>query len=65
MHEFDKCRFCSRYDPNKIGIDKCTYSYLCDRNVGFYLDVTKLIEKAKFYGISVTDVLSIMNEVNK
>lgn len=63
IHEFDKCHFCSNYDPNRK--DKCGYQYMCDKQIGFYLDVSKLIEKAKFYDISVADVLSIMNEVNK
>lgn len=65
MHEFDKCRFCLRFNPNALGRDHCMYPYLCERQIGFDLDVTKLIEKAKFYDISVSDVLSIMHEVTK
>lgn len=71
MHEFDKCRFCYYHEPKISRLDKCTYSqhnsygYGCLDHAAFHLDVRKVIDKAKLYKISVTDVLNIMREVTK
>lgn len=68
MHEFDKCCFCQYYNPRSARLDKCSYysatHYCLDRGA-FILDVSKVIDKAKLYNISVTDVLNLMREVTK
>ena len=67
MHEFDKCRFCDNYSPNSKRLDKCDVvsSYGCIKRDHFTLDVHRVIDKARQYGISVTDVLNLMREATK
>lgn len=68
MHEFDKCRFCYYHNPKSALIDKCTYystTHYCLNRGAFILDTCKVIDKAKQYEISVTDVLNLMREVTK
>lgn len=64
MHEFDKCRFCAHYYTKSKRLDKCEYPYPCLNREFFRLDVIKVIDKAKQYKISVTDVLALMHEVS-
>lgn len=65
MHEFDKCRFCIHHYPKSKRLDKCEYPYPCIDREYFHLDTLTVIDKARQYGISVTDVLNLMREVSK
>lgn len=61
MDEFNKCRFCMSYDS----YEGCEDPYGNSSNhVCFRMDVRKIIAKADELGISVTDVLNLMHEVN-
>jgi hypothetical protein len=63
MHEFDKCHFCSQYDETD---DWCSDMF-CDRNThsDYILDVHKIFKKADDLKINISDVIALMNEVNK
>lgn len=65
MHEFDKCCFCAHHYPESKRYDKCEYPYSCIDRQFFQLDVKKVVDKAKMYDISVTDVLNLMKEVTE
>jgi hypothetical protein len=62
MHEFDKCHFCTAYDPVS---DSCIDIY-CEKSkrTSYILDVNKILAKADEHNITVTDVLNLMREVN-
>lgn len=60
MNEFDKCNFCLSYD-NRYGCE----DELCKNHCHYRIDVRKIIAKADELGISVTDVLNLMSEVNR
>ena len=61
LDEFDKCRFCKWYDD----YEGCTNVFCCpdDRN-DFKMNVERVVEKAKEMNMSVTDVVTLMNQVN-
>lgn len=65
MHEFNKCRFCMHYDPLNKRYDKCNNVRPCYTFELFDLNVIKVIDKAKLYGISVTDVINLIREASK
>lgn len=54
-NEFDKCYYCKLYGD----FEGCEWG--CDNKEGFEPDHNKIIEKAKEKGISVTDVISLIN----
>ena len=58
MDEFDKCRFCRKYD----NFDGCTDDFCCKPTRDYYEPRKDLIiEKAKEKGISVSDVIALIN----
>lgn len=61
MDDFNKCRFCMSYDEC-WGCDDpyCSSS----SHISYRMDVRKIIDKANALGISVTDVLNLIREVN-
>lgn len=65
MHEFDRCRFCFYHNPKSKRLDRCEYTKGCLYKKAFYLDPAKVIDMAKLYKISVTDVITLMHEVEK
>ncbi len=61
LDDFDKCRFCRWYD----NYEGCTDMCCChDDRTDFKLDSERVIEKAKEMKISVTDVITLMNQVD-
>ena len=56
MDEFDKCRFCRRYD----NFDGCTDGF-CVSNEFFEPHKARIIEKAKEMDVSVSDVIALIN----
>jgi hypothetical protein len=60
MNEFDKCNFCCSYEYGYCHDDEH-----CHNHQHYRIDVYKLIAKANELGISVTDLLNIMREVNE
>lgn len=58
MDEFDKCRFCKKYDS----FDGCT-DYFCCKPTREYFEPSRdrIIEKAKEKGISISDVVTLIN----
>lgn len=56
MDEYDKCRFCCYYD----NFDGCTDWY-CENKRGYKPNKNRIIEKAKETGISVADVITLIN----
>ena len=56
MNEYDKCSFCKYYDT----YEGCTSDY-CDFDIFFIVDKEKIIAKAKEEGISVADVIALIN----
>lgn len=63
MHEFDKCHFCSQYDEAE---DWCN-DIFCDRKThsDYVLDVHKIFKKADDLKINISDVIALINEVEK
>jgi hypothetical protein len=56
MREYDKCRFCKWYSI----YDGCTNGY-CYNKQYFEADERKIIEKAEESGMSVADIIALMN----
>ena len=58
MDEFDKCRFCIKYD----NFDGCTDDF-CFSPLREYFEPSKdrIIEKAKEKNISISDVIALIN----
>lgn len=63
MHEFDKCHFCAQYDPVEDWCD----DLFCDRKThsDYILDVKKIFKKADDMKINISDVIALMNEVER
>ena len=58
MEEFNKCRFCSKYND----YEGCTDDFCCSATRDYFIaDTDRIIEKSKEKGISVSDVISLMN----
>lgn len=58
MNEFDKCYFCRKYD----NFDGCTDDFCCRATREYYEpSKERIIEKAKENGISVSDVVALIN----
>lgn len=58
MDEFDKCRFCKKYDD----FDGCTDDFCCRvTREWFEPSKERIIEKAKEKEISVSDVIALIN----
>ena len=58
MNEFDKCYFCRKYDS----FDGCTDDFCCRATREYYEpSKERIIEKAKENGISVSDVIALIN----
>ena len=58
MGEFDKCRFCAKYDD----YDGCTDDFCCSVTRDYFIaHKDRIIEKAKEKKISVSDVVALMN----
>lgn len=55
MNEWSKCRFCHYYDE----YDGCT-AWSCNNKDGYKADKSRIIEKAKDVGISVADVIVLI-----
>lgn len=62
MDEFNKCKFCCSYDSYEGCEDPVCNS---SNHICYRMDVQKIIAKADERGISVTDVLNLIYEVNK
>lgn len=58
LDEYDKCRFCKKYDS----FDGCT-DYFCGSAIKEYFEPNResIIEKAKEKGISVADLIALIN----
>ena len=58
MDEYDKCSFCKKYDDYEGCRD-----YFCPSATKDYFEanVDKIIEKAKEKGISIADLVAIIN----
>ena len=58
LDEYDKCRFCKKYDY----FDGCT-DYFCASATKEYFEPNRerIIEKAKENGISVVDLIALIN----
>ena len=58
LDEYDKCRFCKKYD----NFDGCT-DYFCASATKEYFEPSKerIIEKAKESGLSIVDVVALIN----
>lgn len=58
LDEYDKCRFCKKYD----NFDGCT-DYFCASVTKEYFEPNRdrIIEKAKENGISVLDLIALIN----
>lgn len=54
-NEYDKCYFCKSYDE----YDGCEWG--CENKEEFKLNHDRIIKKAKEKGISVADVIALMN----
>lgn len=54
-NEFRKCNFCSYYDE----YEGCEWG--CNNHEGFEPDNDRIITKAKEKGISVADVIALIN----
>ena len=54
-NEFNKCNFCKYYDE----YEGCEFG--CDNKADFVADHNKIIAKAKEKGISVADVIALIN----
>ena len=63
MHEFDKCHFCAQYNE----ADDWCNDIWCDRkhHTDYILDVHKIFKKADELKINISDVIALMNEVEK
>lgn len=58
MDKFDKCRFCCHYDD----FDGCTNEFCARYSHEFYEpNKTRILEKAKELGISVVDLIALIN----
>ena len=55
MDEYCKCRFCKAYDE----YEGCEWG--CDNFEGYESNKNRLIEKAKEKGISVADLIALIN----
>ena len=55
MDEYDKCRFCKSYDD----YEGCTDGW-CENKDSYKPNKNRIIEKAKETGLSVTDVISLI-----
>lgn len=55
MDEYCKCRFCKSYDE----YEGCEWG--CDNFEGYESNKNRLIEKAKEKGISVADLIALIN----
>lgn len=55
MDEYCKCRFCKSYDR----YEGCFYG--CDNYEGYSPDRNRIVEAAKEKGISVTDMIALIN----
>ena len=56
MREYDKCYFCKNYDL----YEGCEVPY-CYNKQYFEADERKIIEKAEESGMSVADIIALMN----
>ena len=58
LDEYDKCRFCKKYDS----FDGCT-DYFCASATKEYFEPNRerIIENAKEKGISVADLIALIN----
>ena len=56
LDEYSKCRFCRSYDD----YDGCTEWFCSDKNY-YRPDKNRIIAKAKEEGISVADVIALIN----
>jgi hypothetical protein len=56
MDEYDKCRFCKYYD----NFDGCRKWY-CENKDDYEPNKQRIIEKAKEAGLSVADVIALIN----
>ena len=55
IDEYNKCRFCKRYDD----FDGCEFG--CINHKGFEPNKFKIIEKSKETGLSVADIIALIN----
>lgn len=55
VDEYDKCRFCTSWD-NYDGNWDCW----CNNKDGFKMDKQRLIEKAQETGLSVADIIALV-----
>lgn len=56
MDEYSKCRFCKEYDDYYEG---CEFG--CDNHKGYTPDKHKIIDKAKETGLSVSDIIALID----
>lgn len=66
VNRYDKCNFCentSGYGP--CCRDRDGNEFLCCASDHFYLDADKVVKEAKRLGVSVTDVLAMLDMANK
>lgn len=55
MDEYCKCRFCKSYDD----YEGCLWG--CDNYEGYQPDRNKIIEAAKEKGLSIVDMIALIN----
>ena len=61
LDEFDKCRFCKWYDD----YEGCDNGFCCPaEHDDFKIDIGRVVEKAKEMNMSVTDVVTLINQVS-
>ena len=56
MDEYDKCRFCTYYD----NYDGCQNGW-CDYKGDYKPDKRKIVEKSQETGLSVADIIALIN----
>ena len=56
LDEYDKCRFCKWYD----NFDGCM-AWACDNKSGYEPNKDRIVEKSKEKGISVVDLIALIN----
>ena len=58
LDQYDKCRFCKKFDD----FDGCK-DYFCESAIKEYFEPNRerIIEKAKEKGISVADLIALIN----
>ena len=58
LDEYDKCRFCKKYDS----FDGCTDDFCASATKKYFEpNRERIIEKAKEKGISVADLIALIN----